>query len=267
MTPGRDDAKTLDVRPRLRGSAAPVAGKCASPLAGCPDRFCTQDPLVGKTRCKFHGGRSLSGIAHPKFKHGRYSKSTQKVRELNRHYLTHRHDPEYLHSVDEIALNQARISQLLERLPTGEAGKAWKTMGRLIDALVDRLDEFDGAMAKRNSEAAGAAIRSLRPLAGQMRETTTAGRNESDGWDAINAQQFLHTKLVTAETKRRQVDEKSMPAMDVFVMVASIVNVFAEVVTDREQRRKFSDRVHALIAPTPAPLATIDTVVVDEATA
>lgn len=247
----------------LNGTDHPLPGRCGSPLANKPGRFCGRYPIRGKTRCQKHGGKSLSGIASATFKHGRYSKAIRPMRDLSRYYRDNRADPDYLHCLDEIALNQARIAQLGERLPTGEAGKAWKTMVRLIDALVDRLDEFDGAMAKRNTEAAGAAIRSLRPLAGQMREATGEGMNESAIWGEINGQLFLHTKLVGAETKRRQVDEQSMPADVVFTMVGSIVSAFAEVVADRELRRQFSDRVQALIGPSSAP---IDTQAVVEAT-
>lgn len=33
-----------------------------------------QNAPMGNGRCRMHGGKSLSGIAHPNYKHGRYSK-------------------------------------------------------------------------------------------------------------------------------------------------------------------------------------------------
>jgi hypothetical protein len=35
---------------------------------------CKNAPMGTTGRCRMHGGKSLSGIAHPNYKHGRYSK-------------------------------------------------------------------------------------------------------------------------------------------------------------------------------------------------
>jgi hypothetical protein len=35
---------------------------------------CQKPPLIGKTRCRLHGGLSLSGIDHPNYQHGRCTK-------------------------------------------------------------------------------------------------------------------------------------------------------------------------------------------------
>ena len=36
---------------------------------------CQKPPLQGKSRCRLHGGLSLSGKAHPNYTHGKRSKS------------------------------------------------------------------------------------------------------------------------------------------------------------------------------------------------
>jgi hypothetical protein len=35
---------------------------------------CQNYPMGGSKRCRMHGGASLKGAAHPRWKHGRYSK-------------------------------------------------------------------------------------------------------------------------------------------------------------------------------------------------
>jgi hypothetical protein len=37
---------------------------------------CQKPPLQGKTRCRLHGGLSLSGTDHPNYIHGKRSKAT-----------------------------------------------------------------------------------------------------------------------------------------------------------------------------------------------
>jgi hypothetical protein len=36
--------------------------------------FCPSYPVRGRTRCRMHGGATPYGAAHPRYKHGRYSK-------------------------------------------------------------------------------------------------------------------------------------------------------------------------------------------------
>jgi glucans biosynthesis protein len=51
---------------------------------------CKRSPLAGKTRCRLHGGASLSGKDHPNWKHGERSKEViarsqvtrERIREL-----------------------------------------------------------------------------------------------------------------------------------------------------------------------------------------
>ena len=39
---------------------------------------CQKPPLQGKTRCRLHGGMSLSGKDHPNYKHGQATKAYRK---------------------------------------------------------------------------------------------------------------------------------------------------------------------------------------------
>uniref|UniRef100_UPI004048B101 HGGxSTG domain-containing protein n=1 Tax=Limnohabitans sp. TaxID=1907725 RepID=UPI004048B101 len=41
------------------------------------DAPCQKAPLIGKTRCRLHGGLSLSGINHPNYRHGRCTKQAR----------------------------------------------------------------------------------------------------------------------------------------------------------------------------------------------
>ena len=40
---------------------------------------CQKPPLQGKTRCRLHGGKSLSGKDHPNYKHGHCTKETRRL--------------------------------------------------------------------------------------------------------------------------------------------------------------------------------------------
>lgn len=64
-------------------------------------------------RCRLHGGKSPSGIAHPGFKTGRYSKDIPT--RLSKGYQAALSDPDLLQLNDEIRLTDSLMSELLER--------------------------------------------------------------------------------------------------------------------------------------------------------
>lgn len=60
---------------RVVGSATPKAGRCGARLRGKDaGRFCSDDPVKGRTRCRLHGGASLRAAASPRFTSGMYAK-------------------------------------------------------------------------------------------------------------------------------------------------------------------------------------------------
>src|SRR5262245_19691930 len=77
-------------------------------------------------RCSKHGGKSLVGPAAPGFRHGRYSKLLPV--QLAARFDEAKADPELLGLRDEIALVDARIADVLERMERGESSKTWSNL-------------------------------------------------------------------------------------------------------------------------------------------
>jgi hypothetical protein len=78
----------------------------------------------GETVCHVHGGGHNSrGMANAQFKHGRYSKELPL--RLASAYQEARQDSDLHTLVDEIALTQARLKELLQRLESSDLGHAW----------------------------------------------------------------------------------------------------------------------------------------------
>src|SRR6187200_1573899 len=87
---------------------------------------CGQPAMGTNGLCRLHGGKSLQGIAAPNYKHGRYSR-TMPI-SLAEAYESAINDPEILNLTDEIAVTQARLNELLDRLDTGESMARWKSL-------------------------------------------------------------------------------------------------------------------------------------------
>src|SRR4051794_17890811 len=72
---------------------------------------CQRVPVAGRTRCRAHGGASLRGAASATFKTGRRGRFLP--RRLRERYEQALDDPTMLELRDEIALVDARLSDLL----------------------------------------------------------------------------------------------------------------------------------------------------------
>ena len=98
--------------------------------AGAP---CRQPGTGAGGRCRLHGGASLSGAASPSFRHGRYSRFLP-ARLLDR-YVAAQTDPERLSLLAQLALLDARLSNVLSRVDSGETGGTWRALRQTYSAL------------------------------------------------------------------------------------------------------------------------------------
>jgi hypothetical protein len=67
----------LQTQGDLTGAQTGMRAACSTRPSGCcalASVLCKSAPISDTGRCQMHGGKSLSGIAHPNYKHGRYSK-------------------------------------------------------------------------------------------------------------------------------------------------------------------------------------------------
>lgn len=74
--------------------------------------FCQQSPIIGRRRCKFHGGRSVRGPAHYNYKDGRYSQYLP--RSIHTQYAQACRDRNGNNLQDEIGVVTNRIGALLK---------------------------------------------------------------------------------------------------------------------------------------------------------
>ena len=88
-------------------------------------------------RCYMHGGPTPVGPALPQFKHGRYSVLLKEIKGLGAHYETAIADPNLLALDGEIALTDARIGSLLEKVqkggPRASIDGIWPQLENLIE--------------------------------------------------------------------------------------------------------------------------------------
>ncbi len=157
-------------------------------------------------RCKLHGGLTPTGFASPHTKHGRYSKHmpTRMLAE----YEARKNDPDMLAMASEIALLDARLSDVLSRVDSGESGHLWQQLKDTYRALQDANRRGDTGM-----------VRELMVDLGSM---ITKGQLDYAAWNEIKQIIEARRKLVETERRRLTDMQQMMTAEQAMMLIAEV---------------------------------------------
>lgn len=147
--------------------------------------ICRQVAMRGKTKCRLHGGKSLSGVANGNYKHGRYSKSLPT--QLHQRYVEARSNPRLLSLSDDVAVAEARLAELLASVESGESGACWQELKTTLEAFSVALTSGDLAGLQAHFET--------------MRGLVRRGAAGAGVWEEIRKVWETRCKLVQTEIK------------------------------------------------------------------
>jgi hypothetical protein len=182
-------------------------------------------------RCRMHGGSSLSGVASPTFKTGRYSKAMPL--SLRSGYEAARTDPELLSLIDEVALCQARLQELISRLQDGGAHHRRREIERTLAAVMTAHRRRDVVALEEAIERLGVAI--------------DAADGDHDLWQEIHATLRLTASLALQESRRR-VDMGGMVATEqALALFHELVVLVRQNVSDPTALRNIQRGMEAII--------------------
>jgi hypothetical protein len=186
---------------------------------------CRAIAVKGTTKCKFHGGRSLRGVGHPSFQHGRYSKdlSTQLAARADRAL----HDPQLLSLAEDIAVNQALLGEALQRLGTGESGATWRAVRETYEAMRLAIARGDTDAMQREFDALGTLMRQGVGEAATRRE--------------LRELEETHAKLIQTQVKTLQTMQQMITVQQNQLMLGALYKALAAAVqahTDVASGRK-----------------------------
>lgn len=175
-----------------------------------------QQPAMPNGRCRIHGGKSLSGPAAPAYRGKGYSKYLP-INMLDA-YEAARNDDALLELSDEIALVQTRLTELIPRVSTREAGSRWRELREqhtIMDAARRRGDAV--TMAEAMSK-----IESL----------IKAGGDDYRTWDDIYKTMERLQRLIAQEQKRRLEMHALISTDQAVGFVSEILTIVKDVVDD-----------------------------------
>lgn len=192
-------------------------------------KSCRRWALVGKERCRLHGGKSLTGPANPAWRTGYYSQALPRdVATLARQAKA---DPELQDLKALLAVLEVDIRRGMESLHTGAASTAdaQKALAALRRALAD--GDLDGQ--RKADQALGAA---LDRVAGQDRAWTNL-------WDLAERKD----RLLTGEVNRHKVTADTINADRVANFMVSMIDALREESQDKDLLRRVFARWERIV--------------------
>jgi hypothetical protein len=188
-------------------------------------------------RCRLHGGKSLAGIASPRFKHGRRSKYQKHLpTEFRDHRAEARADPQLLSLKEEIALLTAQIIDLLRSLSAAKAPPRWRVV-KTLDALVEVVGTRDPAKIE-------AAL-----VAHARMVHTGAAEAQEEVWREIRKVIQAKARVCEVEWKRMVLLREFLTKEEALTFVAAFLEAAREVVNDPATLRHLQERTLHLLPP------------------
>ena len=179
--------------------------------------------------CRFHGASALRGIASHFFKTGKASKYIPK--KLRPHYIAALRDPALDNLKNQIALLEARESELLTRIGTGESDGAWE------DARQAMLDLLEATRAGDKNKSFYAVER--------LKRTILAGSDEKRQWDEIRENMELRRRLVETERKREEYLRANITPEILASLMGRVCTIIKQYVEDRRVLSRIADDIRA----------------------
>lgn len=193
---------------------------------------CKLPAMRGREVCALHGGKTPRGKDSPHYKHGRYSKYLPD--RLADRYQEAQQDAELLTLRAEIALTDARTSELLAQVNTGESVSLWHDVRDAYHAL-------RSAIQSNNVPATMQSLSQLDTLIG-------AGQRDYEVWQEVSANIEQRRRLVESERKHMVAMEQMITAERAMLLIAAVVNIVRENVRDKEALRVISQNIGELVA-------------------
>ena len=193
-------------------------------------------PETTTGRCKFHGGASLKGAAHPRATDLRSSRYVPKW--LADDYEASLRRADQLALDEQIATIDARIAEVFRGMPDAAGSGLWLEAGRAFE-------QFEAAERTGNRAAAERAR-------GELSTALTGGAAYSSSWEELCRLGELRRRLTATEASRRHATEQNVTrarlASLVIFMAEGIQRAITENVSSEKERRRALTQVSTFVA-------------------
>ena len=200
----------------------------------CPScghlRACQHTVSEAGLRCKSHGGRTPRGPANPAWKGGRHSAMPARLRER---YIESMDDTELLSIRRDLALIEARIGDVLERVDFGEAGRHWSRAQNTFVAFKDAVDRGDSE--------------TMRIHLNTLERVLAKGTADYAAWEDVIKLIEQRRKLTETEMRRLEKMQQFVTAEQVSNLMVAIAEASKRIIQDPKILNEFTAELATLL--------------------
>lgn len=192
------------------------------------DITCKNPPLENG-RCYRHGGRTPKGIASPHFKHGQTSRYAHLPPRLSERVAEFMQRPDQLEGRENIAVIDARLSDLYSQLHSAEPTDVWADLKQRYIAIQQlRKAEEDTAEAEEDFQ--------------DMLYNGVAEMYKADKiWQDILQLTEQRRKLTESENKRIKEAGQFITAEQFMMFIQLVLGIIKQNVSDRRELNAISE--------------------------
>ncbi|MES2465349.1 MAG: HGGxSTG domain-containing protein [Armatimonadota bacterium] len=203
---------------------------------------CKRWAVNRRSVCPFHGGKSLTGVAHPNFLHGRYSRHLPS--RLSDGYEAALQEPEIASVRSEVALCVARQEDLLSRVDSGEAGANWRDLQTLYTEVEKQQRLWQ---ENRGTPAGDRAREAYVCLVQEMGAVVASGASDYRAWGEVCSMIEQRRRLVNTEIACLVKSEQMVPKEKALAFVGAVVAVVRRHCPEPERLNAIGTEMTALI--------------------
>lgn len=188
---------------------------------------CGNSAMKGKTTCANHGGKSLAGIAHPAFKHGKYSKVMPEG--LAARFNEALANTSLMSLRSDVALLDVRLEDLIANACTAgiSSSRAWTTLKRA-------QRRYTAARGRSDVKAQQSALYEIFDL-------IAAGDDNRACWQDITQTQQQKRALIETEAKMMSELSLTLTVAQANVLLGAVTHIVmqgAALVRDEDDRKQ-----------------------------
>lgn len=226
------------VKDKKEGKDRPFCGEAGGRRT---DGWPCESPYVKESgRCKMHGGNHVRGVKHHLFKHGRRSQVFEALPEKFRAgYTASLEDDDLLSLRTDIALNDVRMKDLLERLDTGENEARWKGVENLVRRLRVQLADTE---LDRDS---------IKSIAKELGDLVDDAEADERNWRDLREASQHRRKLVDSERQRLKDLHAYLSAEEALAIVARLTDAVIRHVENKDNLAAILQEVQVITGTDP----------------
>lgn len=199
---------------------------------------CEKHPETGRYRCNIHQGYKVVGELNPSFKDGKFSRYLRYMpARLQERYQELAESGDISSLIENIALLDLRLTELMGRMDIGEFGASYTSMRSLHHQMQSYArTAFQGAEPDERRNA----FAYFMDLFNQMGELITLGQKDYQTWQQVLDVSSERRQQVKTMADIEYKGENSVPITQVMGMMLQIEELFKRVnrIEGKEEREK-----------------------------